>query len=260
MPSSTSSNFHKPRLIASNITVQELHSPKLSHRFCCFATLALLEIHPAKLTMEPKNEGFASDDFPFQLGDVSGFKFIFPGCTPKIHMRSCFTGHMWFVSNFFRTAAWHGADPRWICEAIFPRRYFPKPRGTHKGWPRKWFCSHNSFFGIRWYHFQGLFFLLLPSLKLTFSHLKIDSWNTSFLFGWAHFQVLCFGEGNWYANLTYKGSYKGARSPSCKNKTVQCRDKHIPFQWILWDSITWFYMHVKIQTPNGGEKWWRIPW
>ena len=81
MPSSTSSNFHKPRLIASNITVQELHSPKLSHRFCCFATLALLEIHPAKLTMEPKNEGLVqdSDDFPFQLGDVSGFKINLPG-------------------------------------------------------------------------------------------------------------------------------------------------------------------------------------
>ena len=35
---------------------------------------------------------------------------------------------------------------------------------------------------------------MLPSLKLTYP-LKMDGWKTSFLFGMAHFQVLCNFQG-----------------------------------------------------------------
>ena len=31
-----------------------------------------------------------------------------------------------------------------------------------------------------------------PSLKLTFSHLKMDGWNTSFILGWPIFRFVCF--------------------------------------------------------------------
>ena len=32
--------------------------------------------------------------------------------------------------------------------------------------------------------------MVVPSLKLTFSHLKMDGWNASFLLGWPIFQVI----------------------------------------------------------------------
>ena len=35
----------------------------------------------------------------------------------------------------------------------------------------------------------------VPSLKLTFSHLKMDGWNTSFLLGWPIFPGLCQFQG-----------------------------------------------------------------
>ena len=47
---------------------------------------------------------------------------------------------------------------------------------------------------------QGEHIKGVPSLKLTFSHLKIDSWNTSFLFGWPIFR--CYVSGRVTGMLT----------------------------------------------------------
>ena len=42
-------------------------------------------------------------------------------------------------------------------------------------------------------------FKKLPSLKLIFSHLKMDGWNTSFLLGWPICRgYVSFREGNYY--------------------------------------------------------------
>ena len=50
---------------------------------------------------------------------------------------------------------------------------------------------------------QSILLAILPSLKLTFSHLKMDGWNTSFVLGWPIFRgyvssgsVIPKGQGN----------------------------------------------------------------
>ena len=44
-------------------------------------------------------------------------------------------------------------------------------------------ANHVSYLDASWT-------FILPSLKLTFSHLKMDGWNTSFLLGWPIFTAM----------------------------------------------------------------------
>ena len=79
--------------------------------------------------------------------------------------------NLWATLNFMATAHWGG------CDDTSTARCIAKANCTEGS------SSFGTFGASKWSKWNDW-----PSLKLTFSPLKMDGWNTSFLWGWPIFR------------------------------------------------------------------------
>ena len=111
--------YHRPRTSQS-----KAFSPLL-----LFCNAGAVGNTPCKINNGTHKWRFGSDDFPFQLGDVSGFKLIFPGARQKFTWDLASQVTCEFVLFFSGLPAAQGRSTM-ICEAI-TKEICAKTKGQH---------------------------------------------------------------------------------------------------------------------------------